>query len=126
MAKLEELRKRRQEILVELGNLEQVRRGSVTEQYVEATRKDGTKVRRGPYPLYTFKEKGKTVSRRIKDPKRVSVYEEQIQGFRRFQELTAELREIGEQISDLVFSEGSGGGVKKTSQRRSRSKKTRK
>ena len=124
MTKLEELRKRKQEILAELGNLEQVRRGSVTEQYVEATRKDGTKVRRGPYPLYTFKEKGKTVSRRIKDPKQVSIYEEQIQAFRRFQELTTELREIGEQISDLYFSEESERGVKKTSQRKSRSKKT--
>jgi hypothetical protein len=123
MSRLDALRKRREEILKELAGLEQIRRGSVTQQYFEGTRKDGTKTRRGPYPLLTFKEKGKTVSRRIKDSQVESVYESQIQGFRRFQELTGELVGIGEQISDLALSEQ---GVKKTSKRKSRSKRTRK
>lgn len=82
-----------------------MRRGSVVEQVYESVGKDGTKVRRGPYPLYSFKEKGKTVSRRIKDPKLKTRYEEQIGAFRRFQELTAQLVRIGEQIADWALSD---------------------
>jgi hypothetical protein len=121
MSRLDALRKRREEILAELAGLEQIRRGSVTHQYVEGTRKDGTKTRRGPYALYTFKEKGKTVSRRLTDSELVPVYEAQIEGCRRFQKLTSELLAVGEAICDLVLTEQE---EKKTSRRRSRSKKT--
>jgi len=120
MTKLERLKNRREEILAELAGLEQIRRGSVTEQYVETTRKDGTKTRRGPYVLYSYKEKGKTISRRLTDPKLIPVYRQQIEGFRRFQELTAEFRAVGERISDLLLAEA---GLKKTSKRKSRSRK---
>ncbi len=105
MSKLDSLSKRKEEILKELAGLEQIRRGTITQQYFEGTRKDGTKTRRGPYPLYTFKEKGKTVSRRVKDPQLLRIYESQIQGFRRFQELTSELLAVGEAMSDLVLSQ---------------------
>jgi hypothetical protein len=120
MNRLEALKARRQEILEELAKLHEIRRGSITEQYVETTRKDGTPKRRGPYPLYTFKEKGKTISRRLTDRDLVPVYRSQIEKFRRFQDLTAELLVIGEEISDLVVSEQD---VKKTSKPKSRSKK---
>ncbi len=103
--------------------LEQMRRGSVVEQVYESVGKDGTKVRRGPYLLYSFKEKGKTVSRRIKDPKLKTRYEEQIGAFRRFQELTAQLVRIGEQIADWALSDEEA--LKKTlSRRMSNSKRT--
>ena len=118
MDEIDTLRKRRTEVLAELAHLEQIRRGSVTEQRVPTTRSDGTKAKRGPYPLYSYKEKGKTVSRRITDPAKVARYREQIEGFRQFQRLTAELRSIGERLSDLALSEG---GVKKTSPSRQRS-----
>ncbi|NQT14113.1 MAG: ImmA/IrrE family metallo-endopeptidase [Planctomycetes bacterium] len=81
-----------------------MRRGSVVEQVYESVGKDGAKVRRGPYLLYSFKEKGKTVSRRIKDPTLKTRYEEQIGAFRRFQELTAQLLRIGEQIAEWALS----------------------
>ena len=121
MTHLKRLRTRRKEILEELDGLEEIRRGSVTDQYVEATRKDGTTIRRGPYPLYTFKDHGKTISQRLKTPELVTLYKKQIRDFRRFQELTAELLAIGEQFSVAVLSETE---VKKTSRRKSRSKKT--
>lgn len=103
MNKIDVLRTRRNEIFEELGQLEQMRRGSVVEQVYESVQKDGAVVRHGPYPLYSFKEKGKTVSRRIKDPKLKALYEEQIDAYHRFQELTAELIRIGEQIADLAL-----------------------
>ena len=83
-----------------------MRRGSLCPQVFEATRKDGTKVRRGPYVVYTRKEKRKTVSRRITDPDQVQAYREQIDAFRRFEGLAAELVRIGERISDLVLLDG--------------------
>ncbi len=121
MKQVESLRNRRKEILEELSQLERIRRGSLVEQYVEATRKDGTKTRRGPYMLYSYKEKGKTVSRRLTNPEEIPVYRKQIDGFRRFQELTGELRAIGEKLCNLLVSETE---VKKTSRKKSRSKKT--
>jgi len=90
----------------ELAALEQIRRGSLCPQIFEATRKDGTKVQRGPYILYTYKDKGKTRSRRITDPEQVVHYQHQIEAFRRFEALAAELVQIGEKISDLVLSDG--------------------
>jgi hypothetical protein len=102
----EQIRARRKVVLAELASLEEIRRGSVTEQFVEATKKDGSKVRRGPYPLYTFKEKGKTVSRRLKRGQEVENYRQQIDAFRRFQELMAELLRMGEQFSDLPEDAG--------------------
>ena len=98
-------RKRRKELLEELAALEQMRRGSLSSQVFEAVRKDGTRVLRGPYMLYTFKEKGKTVSRRVNDPDLVPRYQAQIGAFRRFEAISAELIRIGEKISDLVLSD---------------------
>jgi len=102
---LRQVRQRRKELLAELAVIEQMRRGSLVPQIFEATRKDGTKVRRGPYTLYTFKEKGKTLSRRITESEQVVRYEQQIRAFRRFETLTNELVRIGEKISDLVLSD---------------------
>ena len=122
MSRLGELNRQRDEILKELAGLDEMRRGSVVEQFVDDTRKDDTAVKRGPYFLYSYKEKGKTVSQRLKDANEANLYRRQIQSFRRFQELTSQLRELGERISDLVAGEREG---KKTSKRKSRSKRTR-
>ena len=102
---LRQVRQRRKELLAELAVIEQMRRGSLVPQMFEATRRDGTKVLRGPYTLYTSKKKGKTVSRRLTDPEQVLRYQEQIKAYRRFELLANELVRIGEKISDLVLSD---------------------
>lgn len=66
MNKTEVLTQKKAEILKKIANLGPMRKGSVTEQFLETKRKDGSKTKRGPYLVYTFKEKGKTKSRRIK------------------------------------------------------------
>lgn len=104
MTRLETLRSKREEILDELAGLEQMRRGSVVEQFIEMVKADGSKTRRGPYALYSYKDNRKTVSRRVTDPKLVQVYRRQIQTFRRFQELTVELVALGEKISDAAIT----------------------
>lgn len=112
MTELQRLRTRREAILKELAALEQMRRGSITEQYVETVRGDGTKGSRGPYVLYTFKKENKTISRRVPHGEQAPIYRRQIQAFRLFQKLVSELTVIGERISDLVVL--SEAEVKKT------------
>ena len=121
MTPMEKLETQRQRLLKELADLGPMRRGSISEQFVESRGRDGVKKQRGPYFVYTYKEKGKTVSRRLTGPEQVALCQRQIQAFRRFQELTAELLQIGEQASNLALA---GEEVKKTSRSRSKSKKT--
>jgi hypothetical protein len=123
MAHIQHLREQRRQLLEQLQDLEEVRRGSIVEQYVVATRKDGGKKRRGPYVLYSYKEKGRTVSRRLTTKTDIPRYQDQIENFRRFQHITAELLRIGERISDLALGEQ---GVKKTSKHTSKSRSTQK
>jgi hypothetical protein len=101
--KFEELKERKGQILAELANIDQFRKGSITDQVYDAVLKDGAKVRRGLYPIYSFKDEGKTISRRISKDEEKEVYLNQISAFKRFQELVDELVDIGEQISDLFI-----------------------
>lgn len=103
----------RTRILQQIEELKPMRKGSVTQQYFLASGKDGGQRRRGPYPLYTCKKKGKTVSKRIR-PELRPVYEQQIAQFRRFEELVAEFAEVGERLADL---DAARSGEKKGSRR---------
>lgn len=94
------LLERRGRILEELAGLVQLRRGSITEQMVEHVDKQGQKRQRGPYPLLTYKEQGRTVSRRLHGIKEVAQCRQQIENFRRFEQLTQELREVGERLCE--------------------------
>jgi hypothetical protein len=101
-----QLHSRRRQLLSQIENLDQIRRGSITEQFVDAVLKDGTKVRRGPYTLYTFKNNnGRTVSRRLTDPTQIAHYRSQIEAFRQFQQCTAELLSLGETLSDQALDD---------------------
>jgi hypothetical protein len=104
MASLDKLEQKREQLLTQIASLGPMRKGSLTDQYVEATRKDGSPTRRGPYTVYTYKHDGRTVSHRITDPARVAVYREQIAAFRRFHELTAELAQVSQSLADLEAS----------------------
>jgi hypothetical protein len=101
MATAEMVRSRRNEVLRELAGLEHMRRGSVVEQFVEDVHKDGREVRRGPYLLYSYKQKKKTISRRLKGADQAERYRDQINAFRRFQDLMAELVNLGEQLCEI-------------------------
>jgi hypothetical protein len=92
---------RKNELLAELAGLGPMRKGTLNEQYVPTIRKDGTPSRRGPYTLYTFKEHGRTLSRRLSRGGQIACYREQIATFRRFQELSAELVRVGQRLADL-------------------------
>ncbi len=100
------LQQQRQQLLQQLSGLQEVRRGSLTEQFLTVKRKDGSRVKRGPYPLFTRKHGQKTVSRRLTDPALVPWYRRQIQAMRQFETVVDGLVRVGEQRSDLAVAEG--------------------
>jgi len=85
--------------------LQELRRGSLTEQFLMVERQDGSRVKRGPYPLFTRKQGQKTVSLRLTDPAVVSLYRRQIQAMRQFETVVDGLVRVGEQLSDLAVEE---------------------
>ena len=104
LSTIAQLHDRRRQLLSQIENLDQIRRGSITEQFVETVRKDGENVRCGPYTLYSFKDNGgRTVSRRLRDPAQIAHYRAQIDAFRQFQQCTAELLALGEALSDRAI-----------------------
>jgi uncharacterized protein DUF6788 len=99
------LQTQRQALLQQLAPLEQLRRGSLTEQYFVARHKDGSRVRRGPYPLLTRKQGQKTVSVRLTDPALLPLYRQQLAAMRQFESVVGQLVAVGEQLSELAVSE---------------------
>ena len=99
------LQHERQRLLQQLSGFEELRRGSLTEQFLMVKRKDGSRVKRGPYPLFTRKQGPKTVSQRLTDPTLVPVYRRQIQAMRQFETTVDGLVRVGEQLSDLAVAE---------------------
>ena len=99
------LHQERQRLLQELSGLQELRRGSLTEQFLMVERQDGSRVKHGPYPLFTRKHGQKTVSLRLTDPAVVSLYRRQIQALRQFETVVDGLVRVGEQLSDLAVEE---------------------
>ncbi len=97
----EKLIKRKAKIIKQIAELGPMRRGSLVEQFVETIDKNGNKKRRGPYTLYSFKKKGRTISRRIGKKQDPAMYREQIEAFRQYKRLSAELVDISQQVADL-------------------------
>ncbi len=95
---------RRRALLDRLAALDEIRRGTIVDQYVVARRRDGSLHKRGPYPLLTRKQGKRTVSKRLTDPDLVPLYRQQIRSMRDFQRAVAELVVLGEQLSELAVT----------------------
>jgi hypothetical protein len=99
------LEQQRHGLLRQLADLREVRRGSLTEQFLTVKHADGSEVKRGPYPLLTRKEANKTVSVRLTDPGLVPLYRQQIQAMRQFDNVVDQLVRVGEQMGELAVAE---------------------
>ena len=99
------LEQHRQTLLQQLAGLGELRRGSLTDQFLSVKHADGSVVQRGPYPLLTRKAANKTVSLRLTDPTLVPLYRQQIQAMRQFEGLVDQLVQVGEQLGDLAVAE---------------------
>src|SRR5216684_3966280 len=99
------LEQQRQTLLRQLTDLRELRRGSLTNQFLSVKHADGSKVKRGPYPLLTRKEAKKTVSVRLTDPALLPLYRRQIQAMREFETVIDQLVRVGEELGDLAVAE---------------------
>lgn len=95
----------RKALIERLAQFQQIRRGSLTEQFLMVKRKDGSRAKRGPYPLLTKKIGAKTVSQRLCDPAVCALYRQQIHAMRQFEEVVGQLVQVGEKLSDLAVAE---------------------
>jgi hypothetical protein len=113
------LEHQRQALLQQLSGLQELRRGSLTDQFLTVQHADGSRVKRGPYPLLTRKEGKKTVSLRLSDAQLVPLYRQQIQAMRQFESVVDQLVRVGEELGDLAVAEvvqkktGGGTGTKR-------------
>jgi len=99
MSMIQKLRQARQEILAQIALIEEMRRGSVIRQFLKIKLKGKRKpTLSGPYALFTFKLKGKTISRRLHDLEEIRRLEQQVENYHIFQRLCRRLVEIGEAI----------------------------
>jgi hypothetical protein len=92
-----QLQQRWETLAEQIKSLGPMRSGSICRQTVYSVNKDGSRKPQGPYLIYTHKAKGKTVTRRLSDPTQVETYRRQIANFRRFEQLTSELAQVGRQ-----------------------------
>jgi hypothetical protein len=101
MSILSKLREARQQILTQIALIEEMRRGSVIRQFLKIRLKGRSKPTHvGPYALLTLKKKGRTVSRRLRDPDEIRRLEQQVENFHAFQRLCRQLVEIGEAVCE--------------------------
>lgn len=124
MGELERLLKKKKELLDQICKLKDMRQGSVVEQYFETKRKDGTMSRQGPYFLYSYKEGGKTISRRLPSVFAAESYREQIGEFRKFEQLCSQLAETCQRLSDIRIEEGFGDNTQEKKLRRPSSRRS--
>jgi uncharacterized protein DUF6788 len=131
MAKpIQELEVRRSSILSELGEIGDMRRGSITEVYRRCGKavcccKQPGHAGHGPYYAYTTKVKGKTVTIQLRSGPLLTKIEREVEAYRRFRALSDELIEVNEKICNarpLQTEELTAEGVKKTFVRSSRGK----
>lgn len=100
--------KRQEEIVREMGGISFMQRGSISLQRVARTRGGAdTGKKRGPYPLLTWKENGKTRSMRLKTAAEVEWAEGAVANQRRFKALCQEYEALGSQVA-LGLLEGQG------------------
>ena len=99
---------RHAQIIEQIAVLGPMRMGSINEQLLPYKQPDGSIRRRGPYLTYTFKQGGKTRGKHLRNQEEAELYQRQIQNYRRYQELSAELVQVSQTLADLEASEDEG------------------
>jgi len=117
MKEIAALEEKREQILHEIRDIRSMRKGSVTEQYLRIPHK-GIKepAVRGPYWVYTRKEHGKTVAKRLNHTE-ADIVREEVEAYHRFQSLCREYAETTEKLS--VLGQTRGAAIDKKKRQRS-------
>ena len=128
MNTIQELEAKRDRILAEMRSIRSMRRGTLTEQYLRVPHKGKKEpVLRGPYYVFSRKEKKKTVGYRLTTPEDLEAARRDVEAHKRFVTLCREFEELTERLGALdrqAKDRGESVGEKK--RRRSPSSRTRK
>ena len=98
--KLDQLSANRDALLAQLKELDRLRRGTLSRQ-VYSRKKGGQTLTHGPYYVLQSFHKGKKFSQRIPS-QRVDQVQQQVDNFKRFQDLTDECISLTDQITQLA------------------------
>jgi len=108
MSELIKLDARRQEIIIEIGSIRSMKKGTLNEKYNRVTNKNGEEILNGPYYVLTKKGVGnKTISENV-IAEEASRVQEEVDNYKRFKQLTDEYMDICEKLSQFVGSEDEG------------------
>lgn len=122
MKKVKQLEALREKIIKEISEIRAMRKGSVIEQYLKVKQKDQKEpALRGPYYLYSRKEKGKTVGRRLKKSE-VARFQQEVDNFHCFQRFCNEYAQTTEELGDIERETNEECQEKKRSKSRSKKK----
>jgi len=92
------LENRRAELISEIEGIRRLRRGQISEQYIEKPDAEGKMKRYGPYYVWQATIKGKKRSVRVAR-ERVAAVREDLVAHQRFKELCEELADVTEQLT---------------------------
>lgn len=95
----------RQPILEELGSITQMRRGTLSEQYVERPAPNGGTVRFGPYFKFQIWEDGRNQTRSVTTDEALLLRED-IDNFHRFEQLCQQLAQLNIQHTIALRATG--------------------
>ena len=95
-----DLHQRRRELIKEIAGIERLRRGQLSEQYIEKPAADGKMKRYGPYYVWQASLKGRKRSVRVSRQNAEEVRED-LGAYQQYRELCEELADVTEQITCL-------------------------
>jgi len=88
-------------IIRKISKIESMRKGTINEQIIRTTLKDGSVKENGPYYILTSKDsKGKTVTESVALEK-LDFIKEEIENYREFKDLTNRYEYLSEQSSKI-------------------------
>jgi hypothetical protein len=124
MNSISKIENRREAIAKEMLSIRSMKRGSISEQYLNVRRKGHSQpVKRGPYYVLSRNENGRTVSRRLTTDAERQRTQEDIERHKQFVALCREFVELSERLGELESEAASPESKKK--RRRSPSNRTR-
>ncbi len=96
-ADLSQLQQRREQILQEMGAIDRICRGHLSEQFFKS-KQGGKTVRRGPYFVLQRWFRGKNLCERVA-PDQLAPIRQGVDGYKRFRQLADEFVDVSEQIT---------------------------
>jgi len=102
MNTIQDLEAKRDRILDEMRAIRSMRRGTLTEQYLRVPHKGKKEpALRGPYYVFSRKEKKKTVGYRLTTPEDLEAARRDVAAHKRFVKLCREFEELTERLGAL-------------------------